>query len=207
MERFLQLCAIDNMIVADCTTPSNFYHLLRRQMKRDYRKPLIVFTPKSLLRHPLAVSAIEEFGNGTFQEVIDDTINPEKVTKLVFCTGKFYYDLLAERTALERNDVALVRRTLAAPDNWKEYGVESYANFEVLPTYNYTTPHNLLRWTQRTEVQVGRSCSSNCHIRNEGGTLVNKELYLFDEDLLDWEKSASNSIIVDGKLPESWFSE
>jgi 2-oxoglutarate dehydrogenase E1 component len=109
MERYLQLCAIDNMIVADCTTPSNFYHLLRRQMKRDYRKPLIVFTPKSLLRHPLAVSTIEEFSNGSFQEVIDDNIKPEKVTKLVFCTGKFYYDLLAERTTLERNDVALVR--------------------------------------------------------------------------------------------------
>jgi 2-oxoglutarate dehydrogenase E1 component len=109
MERFLQLCAIDNMIVADCTTPANFYHLLRRQMKRDYRKPLIVFTPKSLLRLPLAVSTIEEFAEGNFQEVIDDTIDPANVTKLVFCTGKFYYDLLAERTNLNRNDVALVR--------------------------------------------------------------------------------------------------
>ena len=109
MERFLQLCAIDNMIVADCTTPANFYHLLRRQMKRDYRKPLIVFTPKSLLRNPLATSSLEEFSDGNFQEVIDDTINTENVTKLVFCTGKFYYDLLAERTNLNRNDVALVR--------------------------------------------------------------------------------------------------
>jgi len=109
MERFLQLCAVDNMIVADCTTPANFYHLLRRQMKRDYRKPLIVFTPKSLLRHPVAVSPIEDFSKGGFQEVIDDTIDPKNVTKLVFCTGKFYYDLLAERTKLERDDVALVR--------------------------------------------------------------------------------------------------
>ena len=109
MERFLQLCAIDNMILADCTTPANFYHLLRRQMKRDYRKPLIVFTPKSLLRHPLATSTLEEFTDGQFEEVIDDTLVPENVTKLVFCTGKFYYDLLAERTNLERNDVALVR--------------------------------------------------------------------------------------------------
>ena len=109
MERFLQLCAIDNMNIADCTTPANFYHLLRRQMKRSYRKPLIVFTPKSLLRHPLATSTLEEFTDGGFQEVIDDTVNPENVTKLVFCTGKFYYDLLAERTKLDRNDVALVR--------------------------------------------------------------------------------------------------
>ena len=109
MERFLQLCAIDNMIVADCTTPANFYHLLRRQMVRKYRKPLIVFTPKSLLRHPLVTSTLDDFSNGSFQEVIDDTIQPENVTKLVFCTGKFYYDLLAERTSLERNDVAFIR--------------------------------------------------------------------------------------------------
>jgi len=104
-------------------------------------------------------------------------------------------------------EFALVRRTLAAPDNWKEYGVDNYVNFEAFPTYNYTTPHNILRWTQRTEVQQGNSCSYNCHIRNDGGTLVNKELYLFDEDLLDWEKNASNSIIVDDKLPQSWFND
>ncbi|MFG6685018.1 2-oxoglutarate dehydrogenase E1 component [Mariniflexile sp. HNIBRBA6329] len=109
MERFLQLCADDNMIVADCTTPANFFHLLRRQMKRDFRKPLIVFTPKSLLRHPKAVSSLNELATGEFQEVIDDTLNPEQVTKLVFCTGKFYYDLLAQREKLENNSVALVR--------------------------------------------------------------------------------------------------
>jgi len=109
MERYLQLCAIDNMIVADCTTPVNFFHLLRRQMKRNFRKPLIVLTPKSLLRHPKAVSSLQEFENRQFQEVIDDTINPEKVKKLVFCTGKFYYDLLAERENLKTDEVALVR--------------------------------------------------------------------------------------------------
>jgi 2-oxoglutarate dehydrogenase E1 component len=109
IERFLQLCAEDNMTLANCTTPANFYHLLRRQMKRKYRKPLIVFTPKSLLRHPKAVNSMSEFADGEFQEVIDDTINPTKVKKLVFCMGKFYYDLLAEREKLEREDVALVR--------------------------------------------------------------------------------------------------
>ncbi len=109
IERYLQLCAEDNMTVANCTTPANFYHLLRRQMKRNYRKPLIIFTPKSLLRHPKAVNSIEDLATGKFQEVIDDSLNPSKVTKLVFCMGKFYYDLLAEREILEREDVALVR--------------------------------------------------------------------------------------------------
>lgn len=109
IERYLQLCAEDNMTVANCSTPANFYHLLRRQMKRNFRKPLIVFTPKSLLRHPKAVNTIEELANGEFQEVIDDTLNPQNVTKLVFCMGKFYYDLLAEREKLGREDVALVR--------------------------------------------------------------------------------------------------
>jgi len=148
MERFLQLCAIDNMIVADCTTPANMYHLLRRQMKRDYRKPLIVFTPKSLLRHPLAVSSIEEFSNGHFQEVIDDTIDKKKVTKLVFCTGKFYYDLLAERTNLNRNDVALVRIEQLFPlhlDKLQEV-INSYPNIK-----NYVwaqeEPENMGAWS------------------------------------------------------------
>ena len=110
MERYLQLCARHNMYVADCTTPANFYHLLRRQMKTNFRKPLVVFTPKSLLRHPLCVSTAEELANGAFQETIDDsTVDKSKVKSLVFCTGKFYYDILAEREILSRNDVALVR--------------------------------------------------------------------------------------------------
>ncbi len=109
IERYLQLCAVDNMTVANCTTPANFYHLLRRQMKRKYRKPLIVFTPKSLLRHPKVVNTIEELATGEFQEVIDDTLDPKNVKKLVFCMGKFYYDLLEERENLERDDIALVR--------------------------------------------------------------------------------------------------
>jgi 2-oxoglutarate dehydrogenase E1 component len=109
IERYLQLCGNDNMSVANCTTPANFFHLLRRQMKRNFRKPLIVFTPKSLLRHPLAVSTLEDFTNGEFQEIIDDTINPDNAKRLVFCSGKFYYDLFAEREKLNREDVALIR--------------------------------------------------------------------------------------------------
>ncbi|WP_395065114.1 2-oxoglutarate dehydrogenase E1 component [Flavobacterium sp.] len=110
MERYLQLCARHNMYVADCTTPANFYHLLRRQMKTNFRKPLVVFSPKSLLRHPLCVSTQEDLYNGEFQETIDDvSVDKSKVKTVVFCTGKFYYDILVERGNLERNDVALVR--------------------------------------------------------------------------------------------------
>lgn len=110
MERYLQLCARHNMYVADCTTPANFFHLLRRQMKTKFRKPLVVFSPKSLLRHPLCVSTVDELAKGEFQETIDDTgVDKKKVKTVVFCTGKFYYDILAERENLGRNDVALVR--------------------------------------------------------------------------------------------------
>ena len=104
-------------------------------------------------------------------------------------------------------DFTLVRRTLAAPDNWERYGIAQYANFNVAPTYNYTSPHNILRWTDRTKVQAGQPCYFACHIRNEGGTLVNKNLYLFQSDLLDWEAAASAGITVDGKLPQDWFGK
>jgi 2-oxoglutarate dehydrogenase E1 component len=110
MERYLQLCAKDNMFVADCTTPANMYHLLRRQMLVDYRKPLIVFTPKSLLRHPKVFSTKEELANGSFQMVIDDLeADVSKIKTLVFVSGKFYYDLLERKERDKRDDVALVR--------------------------------------------------------------------------------------------------
>jgi thiosulfate/3-mercaptopyruvate sulfurtransferase len=99
----------------------------------------------------------------------------------------------------------LVRRTLAAPDNWEKYGVAQYANFNAFPTYNYTSPHNILRWTARTQVGIGESCSSNCHIEQKGGNIKNKNLYLFNSDLLEWEKTATSPITVDGKLPSIWL--
>ena len=110
VERYLQLCSDKNMFVANCTTPANFYHLLRRQMKALYRKPLVVFTPKSLLRHPQVVSTLDDLATGHFHEVIDDPIaDVTKVKSVVFCSGRFYYDLYAEREKLGRDDVALVR--------------------------------------------------------------------------------------------------
>ncbi|RUL87817.1 2-oxoglutarate dehydrogenase E1 component [Tautonia sociabilis] len=111
LERFLQLCAEDNMQVVNCTTPAQYFHLLRRQVRRTFRKPLVVMTPKSLLRHKRCVSSVEEFTAGGFNEVLDDgaIAAPEKVRRVVLCSGKVYYDLLARREASEKDDVALVR--------------------------------------------------------------------------------------------------
>ena len=148
IERYLQLCAIDNMTVTNCTTPANFYHLLRRQMKRDYRKPLIVFTPKSLLRHPKVLSTVEDLATGEFQEVIDDTINPYKVKKLVFCMGKFYYDLLEEREILERDDVALVRIEQLFPLHLEKLqkAIDRYPNV-VNYVWAQEEPRNMGAWS------------------------------------------------------------
>jgi 2-oxoglutarate dehydrogenase E1 component len=152
MERYLQLCSIDNMIVADCTTPANFFHLLRRQLKRDFRKPLIVFTPKSLLRHPKAVSPLKELYDGQFQEVIDDTINPENVKKLVFCTGKFYYDLLAEREKLENDTVALVRIEQLFPLHEEKIKqvIAKYSNAEK-HVWAQEEPKNMGAWSHMSQ--------------------------------------------------------
>jgi len=111
LERFLQLCARHNMYVANCTTPANFFHLLRRQMKTNFRKPLVVMSPKSLLRHPLVISSRDELVNGKFQEVIDDpnVKDKTKIKTLVLTSGKFYYSIIAERENLKREDVAVVR--------------------------------------------------------------------------------------------------
>ncbi len=110
MERFLALCAEYNMAVTNCTTPANFFHALRRQLKWPFRKPLIVFTPKSLLRHPLCVSEISEFTSGGFKEVMDDVqAEASQVNRVVFCSGKVYYDLIQHREEEKSNDVAIVR--------------------------------------------------------------------------------------------------
>jgi len=111
MERYLQLCAKDNVYVANCSTPANMFHILRRQMKAGFRKPLVVFTPKSLLRHPKVLSSVDEFTKGSFKPLIDDNsvLDLKKINTVVFVTGKFYYDLLDQKERLGRDDIALVR--------------------------------------------------------------------------------------------------
>lgn len=113
IERYLQLCAERNMYVCNLTTPANYFHALRRQLHRNFRKPLIVFEPKSLLRHKLAVSPLADFAEGTrFQYVIpetDDLLPPDQIRRVAICTGKVYYDLLAERRLKDIKDVAIIR--------------------------------------------------------------------------------------------------
>ena len=134
MERYLQMCAKHNMYIADVTSPANFFHLMRRQLKTEFRKPLVVFSPKSLLRHPDVVSSMDDLANGQFQEVIDDPKVADKkaIKSLVFCTGKVYFDIIAEREVLGRNDVAVVRLEQLFPlavDQIKEI-IASYPNVD-----------------------------------------------------------------------------
>jgi 2-oxoglutarate dehydrogenase E1 component len=110
LERFLQLCAEDNMQVCYPSTPAQYFHVLRRQMKRDFRKPLILMTPKSLLRHKAAVSPVQEFVEGRFQEILDDPrAEPGRISRVILCSGKVYYDLIDLRNQQEGGNVAVVR--------------------------------------------------------------------------------------------------
>ena len=111
IERFLSLCAENNMQIINCTTPANFFHVLRRQIAFPFRKPLIIFTPKSLLRHPECVSPLDDFLEGTgFNEVIDDDyVDSNSVRKVLFCSGKVYYDLLEHQQKKQIRNIAIVR--------------------------------------------------------------------------------------------------
>lgn len=108
-ERYLQMAADNNIVVANCTTPANMFHLLRRQIAWNFRKPAMVMTPKSLLRDPRCTSTRDELSNGRFQEVMDDPNTGKKVTRLILCTGKIYYDMYEKKIADKRDDVAIVR--------------------------------------------------------------------------------------------------
>ena len=148
MERYLQLCAKDNMFVANCTTPANMFHLLRRQVKANYRKPLVVFTPKSLLRLPQAVSHPKELAAGGFQTVISDAqVTPKQVKTVVFCTGKFYYDLAKAREEKGRDDVALIRIEQLFPMPEKEMASElaTYSNVKDI-VWAQEEPRNMGAW-------------------------------------------------------------
>ena len=150
LERYLQLSAEDNWQVVNCTTPANYYHALRRQMVRNFRKPLIVMTPKSLLRHKLAVSPLEDFGPGSsFHRVLPEAeglVPGDRVRRVVLCSGKVYFDLLADRQARKIDDVALLRleQLYPFPDEPLADELAKYPNAEVI--WCQEEPENMGAW-------------------------------------------------------------
>ncbi|MFN0257418.1 2-oxoglutarate dehydrogenase E1 component [Pedobacter ureilyticus] len=131
IERFMELCAEYNMQVTNCTTPANFFHALRRQFKRDFRKPLVNFSPKSLLRHPLCVSPLADFTAGGFKEVIDDAnVKVADVKRVAFCSGKVYYDLLEAQKENKHVAVVRVEQLYPTPVDQMEAIVAKYKNAE-----------------------------------------------------------------------------
>jgi multifunctional 2-oxoglutarate metabolism enzyme len=148
MARFLHLAAEGNIRVVNCTTPAQYFHLLRRQAKRSRQRPLILFTPKSLLRHPLATSRLEDLSNGQFRPVIDDGFyaeKPERARRVLMCTGKVYYDLLPEAEKLGEDRPAIIRLEQLYTFPWNELR-------EVLPRYSKATE---LIWVQEEPLNMG----------------------------------------------------
>ncbi|MFY0665606.1 MAG: 2-oxoglutarate dehydrogenase E1 component [Natronospirillum sp.] len=159
LERFLQLCAEQNIQVCAPTTPAQVYHMLRRQIVRNLRKPLVVMSPKSLLRHKDAVSTLEELADGHFRTIIDETdntIDPAKVQRVVLCSGKVYYDLAEFRRSNEINNVAIIRveQLYPFPEDELQKAMAPYVNLEDVV------------WCQEEPMNQGAWYSSQHHMRN-----------------------------------------
>eukprot|EP00735_Rhodelphis_limneticus_P013940 TRINITY_DN7907_c0_g1::TRINITY_DN7907_c0_g1_i1::g.23798::m.23798 TRINITY_DN7907_c0_g1::TRINITY_DN7907_c0_g1_i1::g.23798 ORF type:complete len:910 (+),score=328.56,sp/Q54VG0/DHTK1_DICDI/45.92/0.0,Transket_pyr/PF02779.19/5.6e-60,E1_dh/PF00676.15/3.1e-45,DUF4343/PF14243.1/0.23,TOMM6/PF15184.1/0.41 TRINITY_DN7907_c0_g1_i1:35-2764(+) len=167
IERFLQLCddshpSKANMQVVNLTTPANYYHVLRRQIGRDYRRPLVVIAPKTLLRHPKVMSSLEELSSGQFQPVIDDSdIDPSNVSRVMFCSGKIYFELLAERQKKGDTETAIVRLEELCP-----FPAQEVAN--VLSRYNATS----YVWCQEEHRNMGAYSFVERHLNEAIGSPV-----------------------------------
>jgi 2-oxoglutarate dehydrogenase E1 component len=145
LERFLQLCAEDNMQVMNLTTPAQYFHALRRQVLRKWRKPLIIMSPKSLLRHPKASSGLEELAKGSFSKVMADDLNPSTIKRLLLCSGKVYYELLEKRETEKRKDIAIIRLE-------QLYPLDEQRMAEVLKPYKKPVP---VVWVQEEPENMG----------------------------------------------------
>ena len=156
LERFLQLCAEHNMQVVIPTTPAQIFHLLRRQAIRPMRRPLVIMSPKWILRHKLATSSLEELANGEFHNVIDDQLEPAEVRRVVLCSGKVYYHLLEERQERGIDDIALIRleQLYPFPDDELEDILRPYSNIEDII------------WCQEEPMNQGAWYSSQHHMRH-----------------------------------------
>lgn len=151
-ERFLQLCAEYNMIVCNPTTPANIFHLLRRQVAWHFRKPCVVFSPKSLLRHPAVISPLKDFTGGSFQEIIDDAaVTAKEVKRLVLCSGKIYYDLLEAQSKRKSKDAAIVRIEQLYPFPEKQFAaiLKKYKDAKVIWVQEEPANMGALSYIQR----------------------------------------------------------
>ena len=178
MERFLQQCADYNMQVVNASTPANYFHLLRRQVKRDFRKPLVVFTPKVLLRHPLAISRIEEMSSGSFSEIIDDPDAQSKhIDTVVMCSGKIYYEMKEKAKELDVDNMAFIRVEQLYP--WPKNKVQ-----EILNKYNAKNmiwaqeePANMGAWTHVAMQLRGENIIDICRPASAASAEGSKELH------------------------------
>jgi 2-oxoglutarate dehydrogenase E1 component len=182
LERFLQLCGKNNMFVCYPTTPAQIFHLLRRQVRRPFRKPLVVMTPKSLLRHPKAISELRDLSDTTFQEVLDDPMARDPaaaaaVKRIMICSGKIYYDLLEEREKQKKSSVALIRIEQLYP--WPEAQLakvlERYGNAKEL-FYVQEEPRNMGAWSYFSGMWGGALASFGVRFPKLGLTYVGREV-------------------------------
>ncbi|MEN9444286.1 MAG: hypothetical protein RIS47_1176 [Bacteroidota bacterium] len=179
IERFLLLAARENMQVVIPSTPGNMFHVLRRQLKRDFRTPLIVFTPKSLLRHPECVSGLEELYDGRFREIIDDNdVTTDEVRRVVFCSGKVYYDLLAEKQKLGAKDIAIVRLEQIHPFPILQANaiMAKYRN-NMLTLWVQEEPINMGAWGHVHESFVGTTLVPICRQRSASPAVGLSEIH------------------------------
>jgi 2-oxoglutarate dehydrogenase E1 component len=172
LERFLQLCAADNIQICYPTTPSQYFHLLRRQIKSKFRKPLVMMTPKSLLRHPAALSTLDELAGGSFQTVLDDPNGAKNPKRILFCSGKIYYELAARRNDLQSSDIGIVRieQFYPFPQDQLNTLLKKYARAKKW-FWVQEEPENMGGWqfikprlesiTQRTLTYIGRKPASS----------------------------------------------
>ena len=170
IERFLQLCAEENFQVANCTNPANYFHLLRRQVKRDFRKPLVVFTPKKLLRYHRAVSSIDDMASGSFQELIDDSkAVSSKIDTVVLCSGKFYYDLIEVYEKNNSENTAFIRleQLYPFPDHQLKSVVKKYGK-ESQYIWAQEEPENMGPWSYI--LRKWKFANIRCFSRNESGS-------------------------------------
>ena len=170
IERFLQLCAEHNIQIANCTTPANYFHLLRRQIVRPFRKPLIVFTPKKLLRYPRAVSSVKEMSKGCFKEIIDDSsANAKDIDTVVFCSGKFYYDLIETYENINAKNIAFIRmeQIYPFPENQIKKIIKKYGD-DCQFIWAQEEPENMGPWS--FILRKWKFSSIICCARNESGS-------------------------------------